>query len=962
MKSVVKWFIVVVLFFSAIVQGKDNQEFRAVWVVTWDHISSGLSASQNKANVRKILDNMKAAHMNAVLWHARQSGTAYYNSSYEPWGYYAGYSYPGYDPLAYAIEEAHKRGIEVHAWFNVFHVASTHAGTVADKHPEWICTNEDGQFMTAHRCASPGLEAVRDYTIKVAMEIVRNYDVDGLHLDFVRWNEYTEDDMQNPPSPLQQVSELDGVIPPERLEKLSKAAGSKRYIYDVEHPASGGVPAGFGSWDEWRRWSVTEFVRQLHDSIQAVKPWVRLSPAALGKYKAGGTSGWNGYYIVWQDAALWFNEGYVDQLTPMHYHWLTGEDLKAAIESDWYPNIQEGLQAGRLYSVGPGSYRMVPPYDPGNGTYDCWDNHPGIVEAMRTLNWVDGFQFFSYSSWASQNYWHEAGSTFFDRINKIRAAKYLLNETPPSPTLNLTKIDSMNYEIAVVPPDTVHENQWFALYRSLDNTLNVKNDRILTVRFGKTPFTYLDSYWGQKPVHGRYTYYATMLDRYWNESQISNAAGADSVPDYVNPPAVPQDIRVLYKNASSLIVECDPMSDAEKYTVYISGDGVTFSDTVVSSSNRVVVSGLQQDKVYYFKMSAGNRGGNSDTEGHWYAGVPTVQKHKVLVINGFDRNTNTRFDYITKYADAIRERGYGFSNALNDAVINGKIKITDYKGLIWFLGDESVADESFSQVEQDSIKRFLDRGGFLLVSGAEIGYDLDHKGSESDRSFYHNYLKTEYAADAPDGKQSEFYSCTPVPGQIMDIIPDFHFDDGTHGTFDVDWPDALRPIGGAKAIMYYKNAVNTNIAGLVYEGAFPGGSKEGKLVYFGFPVETVYPDDVRAQIVSRVFDLWEGKISDITVNDIQPQRFTLEQNYPNPFNPMTTIRYQIAKESTASLTIYTILGRKVRTLVQGNQPAGRYQVIWDGRNDAGRQVSSGMYVYTLRAGSFIQTRKMMLMR
>jgi len=76
------------------------------------------------ARVRAILDDHSSANMNAVLFQARQSGTAYYNSSYEPWGYYAGYEDPGYDPLAYAIEQAHARGLELHAWFNVFASAS----------------------------------------------------------------------------------------------------------------------------------------------------------------------------------------------------------------------------------------------------------------------------------------------------------------------------------------------------------------------------------------------------------------------------------------------------------------------------------------------------------------------------------------------------------------------------------------------------------------------------------------------------------------------------------------------------------------------------------------------------------------------------------------------------------------------------------------------------------------------
>lgn len=123
----------------------------------------------------------------------------------------------------------------------------------------------------------------------------------------------------------------------------------------------------------------------LHDSIQAIKPWVKLSPAALGKYKSGGASGWNGYYVVYQDAALWFNEGYIEQLTPMHYHWLTGEELFSAITSDWEPNIQQGIQAGKIYSCGPGSYRL----DENN----VWSNHIGIVERLRDKTWVDGYQF-----------------------------------------------------------------------------------------------------------------------------------------------------------------------------------------------------------------------------------------------------------------------------------------------------------------------------------------------------------------------------------------------------------------------------------------------------------------------------------------------------------------------------------------------------------------------------------------
>ena len=168
-----------------------NEEFRGTWVITWDHIDRNKNTAQNISHLQQIINDHKTANMNAIILQVRQSGTAYYNSAYEPWGYYAGYQDPGYDPLAKAIELAHEKGMEVHAWFNVFQTSSTYPGSPAYEHPEWICRDQNGTAMSSYRSLSPGLPAVREYTIKVAMEIVNNYDIDGLHLDYVRWNEHT---------------------------------------------------------------------------------------------------------------------------------------------------------------------------------------------------------------------------------------------------------------------------------------------------------------------------------------------------------------------------------------------------------------------------------------------------------------------------------------------------------------------------------------------------------------------------------------------------------------------------------------------------------------------------------------------------------------------------------------------------------------------------------------------------
>ena len=523
MKILFSFFFFLFSFF--LVHAGDNTEFRATWVVTWQHINSGNTLEQNQALVRRILDNHKQANMNAVFWHARQSGTAYYRSSYEPWGSYAGYQDPGYDHLAYAVEEAHNRGMEVHAWVNVFAASSTYEGAPAQVHPEWICRDQGGIPMSSSIALSPGLEAVRLYTINMVMEIVRNYDIDGLHLDYIRWNEYSNSKLskQSAAETEAQQPAFDGMISASQLEdmQINKAG---RYLYDVDHPYSGGVPAGFSSWEEWWRWSVTEFVRVLHDSIQTVKPWVKLSVAALGRYNWGS---WQGYGDVYQDAALWFNQGYIEQLAPMHYHWTSGSAFVSMLtggQESWYPWITGGINDGRFFTVGPPSYIL--------SEQNIWYRHPEIVNSCRTIPWVDGFQFFSYGDWSAARYWTEAREKFYQQKTKMRPALFLLEQTPPTPTAALSKLDSLHYQITVTPDPGVSLDQWFAVYRSGDDSLDPDSDEIIDIHFGPAEYVVSDTFSGNQDFNGQYRYYATMLDRYWNESEASAMFISDPIPSF----------------------------------------------------------------------------------------------------------------------------------------------------------------------------------------------------------------------------------------------------------------------------------------------------------------------------------------------------------------------------------------------------------------------------------------------
>lgn len=523
MKKLLSLFI---LFLAVHSFASNNEEFRATWVITWNHSSSSDDIETSKARIRKIMDNHKKANMNAVLWQVRQGGSAYYNSSFEPVGsYYPNVNPATYDVLQYAIEQAHARGLELHAWFNVFSASHTDPGTPAAEHPDWVCRDNDGNAMESSRALSPGLKAVRDYIINVAMEIVHNYDIDGLHLDYVRWNEYSSSSKNAKTSVLsEKEQELDGIITEEQIQELDKTA-SGRYLYDINHPYNSGVPAGYASWEDWWRASVTEFVRTLHDSIQAVKPYVRLSAAALGKYR---WSSWQGYGSVFQDAALWFNEGYIDQLTPMHYHWTTGDGfygmLTANGDQSWGYYIQKGISAGRLYSVGPGSYIL--------DDENKWNNHKEIVDRSRTVPWVDGFQFFSYGDWAAHVYWESAKELFFKTKTKIRAATFLSTDIPESPSLALTKIDSLHYQLDITPPAGLSDDQWFAVYRSEDDTADVTKDEIIDIQFGNSAFSVQENFDGLQDFNGRYTYFATTLNRFWNESPVSNAELSDSLPSF----------------------------------------------------------------------------------------------------------------------------------------------------------------------------------------------------------------------------------------------------------------------------------------------------------------------------------------------------------------------------------------------------------------------------------------------
>ena len=303
-------------------------EYRAVWLTTienldWPHtqVKSPADIEKQKAELVVILDSLQAMHINTVLLQTRVRGDVIYPSSIEPFSHVltgvSGKS-PGYDPLAFAIEECHKRGIRLHAWLVTLplgkdeHVRRLGRNSLPNRQNN-LCTRYKGAWYM-----EPGNPATADYITALVKEIVQNYDVDGIHLDYVRY----PDSVDGYP---------DGSLFVRHGKRMSLAA--------------------------WRRSNITRIAAGVYSAVKQLKPWVCVSCAPLGKYDnltRYSSLGWDAYNTVYQDAQGWLRDGIMDALFPMLY--FNGNNFYPFV-LDWCEN-----RHGRHVAPGVGIYRLLPVY------------------------------------------------------------------------------------------------------------------------------------------------------------------------------------------------------------------------------------------------------------------------------------------------------------------------------------------------------------------------------------------------------------------------------------------------------------------------------------------------------------------------------------------------------------------------------------------------------------------------
>lgn len=400
------------------------------------------------------------------------------------------------------------------------------------------------------------------------------------------------------------------------------------------------------------------------------------------------------------------------------------------------------------------------------------------------------------------------------------------------------------------------------------------------------------------------------------------------------PPPQPSGLAVLLTGPGTITVSWYPVNTASGYDVFESSDGFNFSLADHVYSNIYQVSGLPEGEIKFFKVRATNAFGNSPfTE--VLAAVSSNSPNQILVVNGFDRTSGTinTFDFIKEHGNAIHTLALSFNSCSNERIEDSSVSLNDYVAVDWILGEEGTATMAFSPVEQTRVIDYLTNGGFLFISGSEIGYDLWEQGSQEDRMFYNTFLKAEYLGD-----DANTHSANPVSGGIFDGLWTVYFDDGTHGYYDVDYPDGVGPYGGSVSCMTYTGNTGWS-AGIVFDGTTGGDTVTGKIVYLGFPIETVYDSLTRLVIFADVFNFFGF---DVSVNEYNA---ALEHgqkivSIPSIVRAPGLLRLLFLQPFRGSIRLFDRAGRWTTVVKSGNFKPGIFDVLLP-------RLSSGIYFINL---------------
>lgn len=477
-----------------------KREFRGVWIATVVNIDwpskAGISTEKQQEELIEILDNHQRAGMNAILLQIRPSADAFYAKSKEPWSRFltgrpGQAPNPFYDPLEFAITEAHNRGMELHAWINPYRAtfdlveANTARDHITRKKPNWFFTYGGKKLF------NPGIPEVREYINDIIMDIVRNYDIDGIHFD-------------------------DYFYPyPEGNRPIPDAETFKRY------------PNGFRNIADWRRNNVNLLVEGVSASIRREKKHVKFGISPFGIWdneknhpKGSRSSGLSGYRQLYGDALTWLEEGWIDYVNPQIYFPFGMAAAPYEVLVDWWSKYTYGRH---LY-VGHAAYRA-------GDNRGGWENRgqiPRQIRYQRGNEHAQGSVFYS-SKHITNNLVGLRDTLQYDlyRYRSLPPEMPWIDSIPPDAPFGLQARVMDNLAVVMLhwqAPPTATDGDGaygYVIYRfnegeeiNLDNPQN-----ILHISYDGTLQNYVDS---MVRKNGRYVYVVTAIDRLKNESKPSN--------------------------------------------------------------------------------------------------------------------------------------------------------------------------------------------------------------------------------------------------------------------------------------------------------------------------------------------------------------------------------------------------------------------------------------------------------
>lgn len=407
------------------------REMRGLWVATVANIDwpsrSGLTAAAQRAELTSILDRAGAAGFNAIIFHVRPASDAVYRSSIEPWGAMLTGTQgtdPGYDPLAFAVQEAHARGLELHAWLNPFRAGNASDSLKLSPTHLFNTRRDLVRVYGGQLWLDPGEPDVHDHVMRVIADIVQRYDVDGIHADDYFYP-YQVTDAQN------------------------------RVIAFPDNAAYAKYGAGLTQ-DDWRRANVDRFVERMYREVHLAKPTMRVGISPFGIWRPGspaGVSGLDAYATIYADSRKWLRSGWVDYLAPQLYWAISAPQQSFPALLDWW--IGESAM-GRHVWPGLAAYRVA------DGTSSAYSASEIASQIGLTRQRAAGTGHLLYNTTSTLT--KSGGSlaaTLAASVYQQRAIPpsypWLDSSAPPAPTISLSS------GVLTITPGTGETARWFVV-------------------------------------------------------------------------------------------------------------------------------------------------------------------------------------------------------------------------------------------------------------------------------------------------------------------------------------------------------------------------------------------------------------------------------------------------------------------------------------------------------------------